>query len=249
MVEPVETMDGWYCLHDLRQLDWALWKKLTSEERDLAIKEFQDLMADWQKIEDEKNGSQSLYKTIGHKADLMFMFLRPTVEELLELETAISKTILGDFLIPTFSYFSIVELAKYRPEKDGVDPASLPETQARLKPILPRWNFISFYPMSRRRMGEENWYTLSKADRGKLLYEHSMTGRKYAGKVQQIITGSIGLEKWEWGVTLFAHDALQLKKIVYEMRFDEVTAKYGEFDEFYIGSHLSEENFTSYLKV
>ena len=249
MVEAVETMDGWYSLHDLRTMDWASWKQVSQEERAQAVKEFEALLSEWEQVEDDKLGSQVMYQVVGQKADLMFMFLRPTMEELTDLETAFNKTRLADFLIPAYSYVSVVELSKYRPQKDGVDPETLPETQERLKPILPKWNHMSFYPMDRRRVGNENWYTLEKDERGKLLYEHSKTGRKYAGKVKQVITGSIGFDDWEWGVTLFAHDVLQLKKIVYEMRFDEISSRYGEFGEFFIGNRLDKNDLTSYLSV
>ncbi|MFD1036903.1 hydrogen peroxide-dependent heme synthase [Virgibacillus byunsanensis] len=249
MVEAVETMDGWYCLHDMRTIDWTSWKLATSEERQAAIDEFNNLLTKWEAVEEAENGSHVMYKVIGQKADLMFMFLRPTMDELVDLETTFNKSAFADFLLPAHSYVSVVELSKYQPQKDGVDPETLPETQARLKPILPKYDYISFYPMDRRRMGNENWYTLEKNERGKLLYEHSKTGRKYAGKIKQIITGSIGLDNWEWGVTLFAHDVLQLKKIVYEMRFDEVSSRYGEFGEFFIGNHLKREDFAAYLHV
>lgn len=249
LVEAVETMDGWYVLHDLRRIDWKSWKSASEEQRQKALEDFQQIIAKWNDVETRSEGSQAIYQGIGHKVDLMFMFLRPTMEGLTEIETEIDKSILGDFLIPSYSYFSIVELAKYQPETTDLDPELLPETQKRLKPILPRWNYMSFYPMSRRRQGDENWYTLEKDTRSKLLYDHSLTGRSYAGKVQQIITGSIGLDEFEWGVTLFAHDALQFKKIVYEMRFDEVTSRYGEFADFYIGHYLSEENLANYLSL
>src|SRR5690625_1056728 len=249
MVEAVQTMDGWYCLHDLRTIDWTAWKKTSSTNRKNAIDEFEGLLTEWEDVENQKNGSHALYKVIGQKADLMFMFLRPTLEDLSDLETHLNKSTLAEFLVPAHSHFSIVELAKYRPQKDGIDPETLPETQKRLKPILPKWNHMSFYPMSRRRQGADNWYTLKKDTRSKLLYEHSLTGRKYTGKVQQIITGSIGLDEWEWGVTLFAHNALQFKKIVYDMRFDEATARYGEFGEFYVGNYLEKEDLTTFLAV
>lgn len=249
MVEAVETMDGWYSLHDLRTIDWTSWKMATEQERQEAVKEFKDLLTKWEDIEEAKEGSHVLYKVIGQKADLMFMFLRPTMEDISDLETEINKSKFAEFLIPAHSYVSVVELAKYRPQKDGIDPETLPETQARLKPILPKWEHMSFYPMDRRRVGNENWYTLEKDERGKLLYEHSKTGRKYAGKVKQVITGSIGFDDWEWGVTLFAHDVLQLKKIVYEMRFDEVSSRYGEFGEFFIGNRLDKKDLTAYLSV
>ena len=249
MVEAVETMDGWYSLHDLRTMDWASWKQVSQEERAQAVKEFEALISEWEQVEEDKRGSHVMYQVVGQKADLMFMFLRPTMEELTDLETAFNKTRLADFLIPAYSYVSVVELSKYRPQKDGVDPETLPETQERLKPILPKWNHMSFYPMDRRREGDDNWYTLEKGVRGKLLYEHSKTGRKYAGKVKQVITGSIGFDDWEWGVTLFAHDVLQLKKIVYEMRYDEVSARYGEFGAFFVGNYLAKEHLDDYLSI
>jgi hydrogen peroxide-dependent heme synthase len=249
MVEAVETMDGWYSLHDFRTIDWSFWKNATPEEQKEAIASFEALVEKWDAVEEAKNGSHALYKIVGQKADIMFMFLRPTMEELNELETELNKSKIGEFLIPAHSYVSVIELSKYRPAKDGIDPETLPETQARLKPILPKWEHVCFYPMDRRRVGEENWYTLEKDVRGKLLYEHSKTGRKYAGKVKQFITGSIGLDDWEWGVTLFAHDALQFKKIVYEMRFDEVSSRYGEFGEFFVGNILSKDEIAKFLAI
>lgn len=249
MVEAVETMDGWYSLHDFRTIDWTYLKTATPEDKKEAIESFEALIAKWDAVEEAKNGSHAMYKIVGQKADLMFMFLRPTMEELNEIETELNKSKFGEYLTPAHSYVSVVELSKYRPAKDGIDPETLPETQARLKPILPKWEHACFYPMDRRRVGEENWYTLEKDVRGKLLYEHSKTGRKYAGKVKQIITGSIGLDDWEWGVTLFAHEPLQFKKIVYEMRFDEVSSRYGEFGEFFVGNIFKKEEITKFLEV
>ncbi|MFC2948950.1 hydrogen peroxide-dependent heme synthase [Virgibacillus sediminis] len=249
MVEAVETMDGWYSLHDLRTIDWSSWKLASEAERKEAIDSLDQLIAKWETVEEAGNGSQVLHKVVGQKADLIFMFLRPTMEELSDMETELNKSKMGEFLLPAHSYVSVVELSKYRPAKDGVDPETLPETQKRLKPILPKWEHICFYPMDRRRSGEENWYTLEKDVRAKMLYEHSKTGRKYAGKVSQVITGSIGLDDWEWGVTLFAHEPLQFKKIVYEMRFDEVSSRYGEFGEFFVGNLLPREDIPKYLEV
>lgn len=249
MVEAVETMDGWYTLHDLRTINWQKWKAASKTERHEAINEFQDILLTWENTEEQKDGSHGIYHIIGQKADLMFMILRPTMHELAAVELIINKTKLADYLVPTHSHVSVVELSKYRPEKDGIDSETLPETQERLKPILPKWEHISFYPMDRKRDAENNWYTLEKGARGKLLYEHSLTGRKYTGKVKQIITGSIGFDRWEWGVTLFAHDVLQLKKIVYEMRYDEATSKYGEFDDFFVGNRLEIEDLPKLLDI
>lgn len=244
-VEAVETLDGWYSLHDLRLIDWNAWKKASKKVRQTAIKEFHQLYAKWNKTEANHKGSQVMYQVIGQDADLMFMFLRPTMEELAELETTLNKSILGEFLIPAYSHLSVIEISKYRPDVDENDPY----VKARLRPTLPKWEHICYYPMSRRRENGDNWYTLEKSERGKLLYEHSLTGRQYANKIKQFIAGSIGYDKWEWGVTLFAHDPLEFKKIVYEMRFDTATSRYGEFDKFFVGNYLSKEGFNNLLKI
>lgn len=249
MVEAVETMDGWYCLHDFRTIDWSAWKAASEQERTEATDELTAMLHKWQAIEDAKEGSYAFYQIVGQKADLMFMTLRPTMNEIAALETEINKSKFGEFLMPAHSYISVVELSKYMKYPEDVDPETLPEVQERLKPILPKYAHMCFYPMDKRRETVNNWYTLEKDIRGKILYDHSKTGRKYAGKIKQIITGSFGFDDWEWGVTLFAHDVLQLKKIVYEMRFDEATSLYGEFGEFLVGNHLATEDIPKYLEV
>ncbi|GGN50384.1 MULTISPECIES: hydrogen peroxide-dependent heme synthase [Oceanobacillus] len=249
MAEAVVTMDGWCKLHDTRTFDWSTWKLTSEEERNAAIQEFQELMKKWDAVEADKAGSQSVYKVIGNKADLLFIFLRPTMDELEEIKRDINRSKLGDFLIPSHSYVSIVEMTMHNPMEEGKDRELSPQVEARLKPILPKWEYACFYPMNRRREQNANWFEISKAERTRLLYEHGMTGRKYAGKVKEIISGSIGLDEWEWCVTLFAHDPLQFKKIVYEMRFDEVTTKYGEFGDFIIGAYLPNDDFAEYFSL
>ncbi|NIK12095.1 hydrogen peroxide-dependent heme synthase [Alkalibacillus almallahensis] len=247
MPEAVETLDGWYMLHDFRQIDWTAWKKASQEERDQAVSELNHLMASWQDVEGDKQGSFGFYKMIGHKADLLFLNVRPTTEELTDLEFALDKTKMAEFFTQPYSYISVVELSTYMAQ--GKDPETDPEIQARLKPILPKWNHICFYPMDKRREGDDNWYMLPKEERGKQMYQHGMTGRKYAGKVRQIISGSQGLDDWEWGVTLFAHDMLQFKKLIYEMRFDEVSARFAEFGSFYIGHRQERDQLEKLLQV
>ncbi|WP_164667538.1 hydrogen peroxide-dependent heme synthase [Virgibacillus doumboii] len=243
--EAVETLDGWYCLHDLRTIDWTAWKLVSKEEREAAVQEFKDLLTKWEAVEAEEKGSHVLYKIVGQKADLMFMFLRPTMNELTDMETEFNKSKFAEFLVPAYSYVSVVEISQY----SGRNSVDDPKIRERLYPILPKWEHISFYPMDKRRQGEDNWYSLGFKERAKLLYEHSKTGRKYAGEIKQIITGSFGFDDWEWGVTLFAKDVLQLKKIVYEMRFDEVSARFGEFGAFFVGNHLAKDDVDSYLHV
>ncbi|GLO67709.1 heme-dependent peroxidase [Oceanobacillus kimchii] len=249
MAEAVVTVDGWSALHDTRQFDWTSWKLISKEERQAAIDEFQQLISKWEAVEEEKQGSHGVYKVVGNKADFMFIFLRESFEELEQIKTEINKTKLGDFLIPGYSYVSIIEMTMHDPMKAGEDRELSPYVKDRLKPIMPKWEHACFYPMARRRDPGANWFEIEKEERTKLLYEHGMTGRKYAGKVKEIITGSIGLDEWEWGVTLFAHDPLQFKKIVYEMRFDEVTTKYAEFGDFIVGNFLEKEELSIQLSI
>ncbi|MBU8905828.1 hydrogen peroxide-dependent heme synthase [Desertibacillus haloalkaliphilus] len=249
MSEAAKTLDGWYCLHDFRTINWPAWKTLSSEERQSILNEFLGLVEKWNNTEEKKEGSHALYSIVGQKADLVMMLLRPTMEELNDIENEFNKTRFAEFTIPTYSYVSVVELSNYMPAKDGTNPEDDPQIQARLKPTLPKANHICFYPMDKRRQGNDNWYMLSMDERRSMMRSHGMIGRSYAGKVKQVITGSVGFDDWEWGVTLFADDVLQFKKLVYEMRFDEVSARFGEFGSFYVGNILTEENIPAFFHV
>jgi len=247
MSEAAQTLDGWYCLHDFRSIDWTTWKMLSNEERQEAISEFLSLVEKWNSTEEEKNGSHALYTIVGQKADFMMMILRPTMKELNEIETEFNKSKLAEFTVPAHSYVSVVELSNYLPADKN--PYESPEILARLYPTLPKKQHICFYPMDKRRQGDDNWYMLPMDTRKELMRSHGMVGRKYAGLVKQIITGSVGFDDYEWGVTLFADDVLQFKKLVYEMRFDEVSARYGEFGEFFVGNILTEDEVKNFLHV
>ncbi|MGD6874930.1 hydrogen peroxide-dependent heme synthase [Bacillus infantis] len=247
MTEAAQTLDGWYCLHDFRTMDWTTWKMTPKEERDAAIQEFMGLVDKWNSVQSEKNGSHALYTVVGQKADFMMMILRPTMEELNEIENEFNKSKLAEYTIPAHSYVSVVELSNYLPA--GEDPYQNPHVLARLYPELPKAKYVCFYPMDKRRQGEDNWYMLPMEDRRNMMRSHGMIGRQYAGKVKQVITGSVGFDDYEWGVTLFADDVLQFKKLVYEMRFDEVSARYGEFGSFFVGNLLLEDQVSSFLNV
>lgn len=248
MSDAVVTLEGWYALHDFRTIDWTAWKALSPEARAQAEDELYTLLHEWRAVEDNKQGSTAFYQVVGQKADFVFMHLRETLEELSALETAFNKSAFARYTIPAYSYVSVVELSNYM-SKPGVDPMQDPEVVARLKPTLPKTNHICFYPMNKRRSGSDNWYMLSMEDRRAMMRSHGMIGRSYAGRVKQIITGSVGFDDWEWGVTLFADDALTFKKLVYEMRFDEVSARYGDFGAFYVGNLLDQPKCQALLRV
>lgn len=249
MNEAAITLDGWYVLHDFRSMDWVSWKMLEEEERQFAIDEYQAFMDKVNQADDNKTGAHALYSIVGQKADLMLMLLRETMDELRELETEYNKLTLVAYTVPTYSYVSVVELSNYLAGKSDEDPYQNPHVRARLYPELQRSQYICFYPMDKRRDGEDNWYMLPMDTRKELMLSHGKIGRSYAGKVKQIISGSVGFDDYEWGVTLFADDVLQFKKLIYEMRFDEVSARYAEFGSFYVGTRLDAEKFVTFLKV
>ena len=164
---------------------------------------------------------------LGHKADFALMMLSNDWVQLRQVERDISNC--GTRIID--SYVSLTEISEYA--------AGVPEEmrQARLYPVLPPADKRAwcFYPMSKRRNPDQNWYTLNFEKRKELMYEHGASGRKFAGRVLQVITGSTGIDDFEWGVTLFCTNPDDLKDVVYTMRFDEASAEYAEFGPFYSG--------------
>ena len=197
---------------------------------------------------------------IGSTSDLMVIHFRDTLDAIGAAQSALAETSLARALEPVYAFLSVTEAGLYhisaelardaeaRGGKVGdesyvrsmSDRAEKERASAhvmrRLYPELPAdMPYVCFYPMSKRRDESQNWYTLSLDERSRLMQSHGLTGRRYAGKVQQVITGAIGLDAWEWGVTLFAKDGLDFKKLVTDMRFDEVSAKYAEFGDFYVG--------------
>lgn len=243
-----QTLEGWYSLHDFRLVNWQVWSDFSPKRRAEAIEQYIELERKWRQTEADKQGSTAVYGIVGQKADFLFMHLRESLEELQELETEFNKTILASALTPSYSYVSIVELSNYVHEP-GEDPLQNPYIISRLKPELPKSRHICFYPMDKRRQGEDNWYMLPMEDRREMMRSHGLIGRKYAGLVKQVITGSIGFDDWEWGVTLFADDAVQFKKLITEMRYDEASARYADFGEFFVGNLADPERIRSLLDV
>jgi chlorite dismutase len=201
-----------------------------------------------------------MYSQIGHKADLILIHFRDSFEALNQVELDLAQTEISNFLVPVHSYVSVVELglyestrktyeaaaakgfAQHTPEWNAEITASLQRGSSamapRLIPSVPEAKYLCFYPMDRKRGEQVNWYTVPFADRQRMMHEHGLIGRRYAGEVKQIISASIGMDDWEWGVDLFAEDPVIFKKLIYEMRFDEVSAVYALFGQFYIGARL-----------
>ncbi len=249
------TMEGASVLHQMMRFRRAAWRALTPA----AQAEILDEAAAWLgEMERPAEGRQSaLYSLLGHKGDLLAVHFRRSFEELQQVELGLARLELSDYLEPTGSYLSVVELGLYESTAKtyaglaakGIEPHSdewkkeiavVLERQrnamaTRLWPEIPPAKYICFYPMDRRRGETANWYRETMPERQRMMSEHGLVGRRYAGEVRQIITGSIGFDDWEWGVDLFAEDPLVFKKLIYEMRFDEVSAVYALFGTFYVG--------------
>jgi chlorite dismutase len=249
MAEAPQTLEGWYVLHDFRSIDWPRWKALRKEERAAAVEEAEAFLRAAEGHEGAPEGSSALYSIVGHKAELMFLHLRPTPDELNALERSFARTRLADFTTRPYSYVSVTELGLYEAQSRGAieNPMEVPFVRARLKPQVPDRRYMVFYPMNKRRGEHENWYTLPMEERRGMMRSHGTIGHKYHGIVQQMISGSVGFDDWEWGVTLFAEDPLQFKKLVYEMRFDEVSARFAEFGPFLLGTRVKPEELRSIL--
>lgn len=239
-----ETLEGWFALHDLRRIDLGALGHMDGADREKVLAEAASVIADAVALNVAGAGQSLLYSVIGHKADLLMVHLRPDVAQLHELERSFDRTMLAGICTRPYSYLSVIEVSRHAaPEGTAENVEDSPYIQARLYPEIPeRSEYICFYPMSKRREGADNWYRLEQSERAELMRDHGRTGRKYAGRVSQIVSGSMGLDDWEWGVTLFADDPLQFKKLVYEMRFDEVSARFAEFGPFYVGRRMKPDD-------
>ena len=246
------TLEGYSVLHQMFRFRWAEWNNVGQGERLAILKEAGSVLAPM-----EERGETALFSMLGHKGDLMLVHFRNSFDELNVAELAVKRLRLQGYLEATNSYLSVIELGLYdstvklykQLTERGVTPHSeewekaVQETierqkaamHSRLFPRIPAHRYLCFYPMDRKRGEAINFYTQGIEHRQKQMEMHGMVGRRFAGKVQQIISGSIGFDDWEWGVDLFAADPLQFKKLIYEMRFDEVSAVYAIFGTFFVG--------------
>ncbi|HVO94235.1 MAG TPA: hydrogen peroxide-dependent heme synthase [Terriglobales bacterium] len=248
------TLDGSFILHQMFRVRWTAWRSLGSSERKHIINNASSTFVAMEQNQQEPTG---LFAMLGHKGDLMVVHFRKTLDDLNQAELAVAGSELNEYLEAMSSYLSVVELGLYDASmklytelmSKGLKPGTgdwnrevetelLRQRQAaapRLWPEIPQRRYLCFYPMNKFRGESKNWYSEPIGERHRMMREHGMIGRHYAGRVTQIISGSIGFDDWEWGVDLFADDPLVFKKLVYEMRFDEASAVYGLFGTFFIG--------------
>jgi len=250
---------GWHCLHLFYRIEFGQWQLLTTEEQLSAKTRLSSLVQEVRALEHTQLLTLSV---VTPKADLAFMLITPDLHVANRIEKQLGLALGADVLVPVYSYLSLTEESEYAMSEE--DYGRTLETEQALKvgspefveamslfqermakyrhervyPTLPDWPVFCFYNMSKRRGEQRNWYSLPFSERRRLMAGHAKVGREYAGKIKQLITGSSGLDDAEWGVTLFAHDTFQVKAIVYQMRFDAVSAEYADFGEFYIALQL-----------
>lgn len=249
------TLEGWYALHQMFAVDWSGLQRSEASRSEVAAAAravLEDFAAP------SGAGWSAAFRLVGGGADLMIVHFRDTLDALAAAELQLRRSALGPLLRLDYEYVSVTEAGLYHATTEAAEQArpGSPEhqrlleesaaaerasahVQSRLYPQIPEgMRYVSFYPMSRRRVHPDNWYMLPLAERNRLMREHGLSARAFAGRVFQVISGSLGLDDWEWGVTLFARDPLEFKRIVTDMRYDEASARYSEFGVFYTGVRM-----------
>ena len=263
------TLEGSSVLHQFFRFDWKAWRACAEGERARIAGEAVAALKKLERVDAMRRCARRFIRSLGHKGDLILVHFRDSLEALNQVELDLAQTAFYDFLEPRHSYVSVVELGLYESSRKTYEAASAKgfemhsaewnaEVEASLKrgaeamaprlfPAVPDAKYLCFYPMDRKRGEKVNWYTVPFAERQRMMHEHGLIGRRYGDVVRQIISGSIGMDDWEWGVDLFAEDPVVFKKLIYEMRFDEVSAVYALFGQFFIGVRLSIEKLAGWL--
>ena len=262
------TLEGSSLLHQFFRFDWKAWRACAAGERQRIVAEATAALQRLERAGADASVRTALFSQLGHKGDLILIHFRDSLKALNQVELDLAQTELYDYLSLTHSYVSVVELGLYESTRKTYEAAGKreqhsPEWKAevdavlkrqaaamapRLYPSVPEAKYLCFYPMDRKRGEAVNWYTVPFSERQRMMHEHGLIGRRYADQVKQIISGSIGMDDWEWGVDLFADDPVVFKKLIYEMRFDEVSAIYALFGKFYIGVRLPVEKLGGWLE-
>jgi len=265
---PPETTEGWYAFHQILAFDRAALRTVDRDERARLRLEAETALD--AAAAPATGGWSAVVPLVGSRADMMLVHFRPTFDGIGDVQRSLARVELLDYVRPVYTFLSVTEAGLYHASaqlaaeaaaRGGAvgDAAHREAMNARVDaerasahvqrrlfpPLPPEMPYVCFYPMSKRRVPGQNWYALPLEERSRLMMAHGMTGRGYAGRVMQVITGALGFDAWEWGVTLFAADPLAFKKIVTDMRFDEVSAQYAEFGDFYVGRASSPREWLS----
>lgn len=263
--QPPNTEEGWFVSHLVLSID-----RLAAERDSVNLEK----RAEKSNHIFEPSGEDQqvdLARIVSSDGDLMTLMFAETLEEVEEFQRSVLDSPLGRYMEREYTFLSVTELSFYRSTEEKVadhmeDTDLEPGTDAyeekqqelkkrfqkyedmRLHPEIPDKDYLTFYPMEKRRNLEQNWYQLPADQRSKLMQAHGATGRKYAGDIKQIITSCVGLDEWEWGVTLYGDDARDFKRLIYEMRFDEVSAVFSDFGPFYTGMRIQPSDLPHFVR-
>lgn len=262
-------IQGWHCTHTFYRINRAVWQSMWLDGRQQALRALHAAL-------DPKGASAPArlqsFVISGHKADFATVALDGDPLKLDSVHQALLSSPLGPALETVYSFVSLTEISEYVPSveqyaerlKSGGEDAASPGFTAkvaayekrlpmmneqRISPDLPTWPAMCFYPMNKSRVVGANWFMTPFSHRNSMMAEHAQSGMTFAGRVSQLVTASVGLDDWEWGVTLWARNPQYLKEIVYRMRFDEASAKYGEFGPFFVGYLRSAEEIASHCRL
>lgn len=262
--EPPKTKEGLYVSHLILGLE-PEFRREPPEDLAESARSVLTVQTEFNTME-----RSELIRVVSGKADFMTLLFAETLEELEAFQRTLLNSCFGQSLNRIETFLSVTELSLYRPVEERVkkilkEKGITPEDnnyeesfedqmqrmekyqQARLKPDLPEMDYVTFYPMAKRRNRDQNWYQLPTEQRREMMMSHGEIGRRYAGKIQQIITSCVGLDDWEWGVTLYSDNPKEFKRLIYEMRFDEVSARYSDFGPFYTGFTINPESIGEFL--
>jgi hydrogen peroxide-dependent heme synthase len=259
----------WHCRHFFYRFDRARLRTLGHSELSDGRKEFVEAL---DPLHPQAPVRLQTFLVSGLKADFGVLLLDPNPLTVDAVHQRLMSGLVGPAIRPVWSFVSMTEVSEYVPTveqygqklvAEGADPAG-DEYQAklnqyarraeigrrqRLQPDLPNWPAVCFYPMNKRRQPEANWFLLDFHERERLMGQHGESGMRFAGKVTQLVTAGVGLDDWEWGVTLWARDPEFLKDIVYRMRFDEASARYADFGPFYAGYQATPAEILKHCRV
>ena len=261
------TLEGWYTLHERWQLDAGLWWHLEPADR----RRYADSLADW--IDAARGadgeGDAGAWLQLGQKGDLQVLIYRRTLEALHAVQASFRRADFFGFFKPAGAYLAVVEaglyeavaIAEQRVRLTGLQAGTAEYlaaveretaihrellTERVMKPIPPR-RYLCSYPMNKRRGEQFNWYATTLDERRGLMRGHGRIGHRFAGQVDQVVQGSVGLDDWEWLVDLHADDPLVFKKLVTEMRYDPASSRFADFGGFHIGLRATRESLVAWL--
>lgn len=269
-IQPINLKQGIHLMHLFYKVNRSAWWNLEGAQRKRTMQNLDQFMNLFPGLSHPRVAS---YANVGGKADFAFILYHEDLVKLGEMHHELEACFPPDTLQMVYSYLSVTELPEYVTTEEDMKNMLVSQEKLtpgsddfqsrfkelkdrfskyehyRLYPEMPDWEIMCFYPMLKRRSGNDNWYSLDFDTRKRLMAGHARVGRGYAGRVSQLITGSTGIDDWEWGVTLMAHHLDDIKEIVYEMRFDEVSARYGEFGPFYNNIRLNPTQLWDHLKL